>query len=114
MGQAKLVIEASVTDVCTIVAGGITLHEAIKAANQLKVKGINVRVIDVFCVKPLDWQTILENAKETKNRVLTVEDHYVSGNKNNYDYSCVTNGSRSELKNIRSVVFILFFEKFVF
>jgi len=79
IGQAKLVTPVSDSDVCTIVAGGITLHEAIKAANQLRSEGVNVRVVDVFCVKPLDWQTILDNAKQTNNRVLTVEDHYASG-----------------------------------
>ncbi len=81
VGQAKVVTQVSETDVCTIVAGGITLHEAIKAANQLRSQGVNVRVVDVFCVKPLDWQTILTNAKQTNNRVLTVEDHYASGRK---------------------------------
>lgn len=79
IGKAKVVSEVSSNDVCTIVSGGVTLHEAIKAANALRQKGKNVRVIDVFTVKPLDWKTILENAEQTQNRIVTVEDHYPQG-----------------------------------
>ena len=50
-----------------------------KAANALKQQGKNVRVIDVFTVKPLDWQTILESVKQTNNTLVTVEDHYPEG-----------------------------------
>ncbi len=79
VGKAKVVTQTSANDICTIVAGGVTLHEAIKAANALRQKGKNVRVIDVFTVKPLDWKTILENAEQTHNRIITVEDHYPQG-----------------------------------
>ena len=80
IGKAKLVTEVSDADICTIVAGGVTLHEALKAANSLKQKGKSVRVIDVFTVKPMDWKTILEHAQQTNNRIITVEDHYPQGN----------------------------------
>lgn len=79
IGKANLVTPTSDSDVCTIVTGGVTLNEAVKAANALKAKGKTVRVIDVFTVKPLDWQTILQNVKQTHNRVITVEDHYPEG-----------------------------------
>lgn len=78
VGQAK-VVRRSDSDLCTIVSGGVTLHEAIKAANKLSAEGKNVRIIDVFTVKPLDWQTILTSVQETHNNVLTVEDHYAEG-----------------------------------
>jgi transketolase len=78
VGKANVVVKND-TDVATIVSGGVTLHEAIKAAATLKEQGINVRVIDVFTVKPLDWETILANVLETKGQVLTVEDHYPQG-----------------------------------
>ncbi len=55
------------------------MHEAIKAANKLKEQGKHIRVIDVFTVKPLDWQTILTNVTQTNNNVITVEDHYPEG-----------------------------------
>jgi transketolase len=45
----------------------------------LKELGKPIRVIDVFSVKPLDWQTIVTNAKETGNRIVVVEDHYPQG-----------------------------------
>jgi transketolase len=78
IGQAK-VVRKSNSDVATIVSGGVTLHEAIKAANKLAESGKHVRIIDLFTVKPLDWRTILTNVNETHNRVITVEDHYSDG-----------------------------------
>lgn len=79
IGKAK-VVHASDGDVATIVAGGVTLHEALKAAKALKEKhGKSVTVIDVYTVKPLDWRTIADAAKKTNNRIVTVEDHYPEG-----------------------------------
>jgi len=78
IGKAK-VVHKSDKDFATVVSGGVTLHEAIKAAKKLAITGKNIRVIDVFTVKPLDWQTILANVKETNNRLITVEDHYPEG-----------------------------------
>jgi len=79
IGKANLVTPVSENDVATIVAGGVTLHEALKAAKLLAAKGKPVRVIDVFTVKPLDWETILQHAQQTHNRIVTVEDHYPEG-----------------------------------
>lgn len=69
----------SSNDLCTIVGGGVTLHEAVKASEQLKANGKAVRVIDLFTVKPVDRDTILKSANATHNRVLVVEDHYPEG-----------------------------------
>ena len=41
-------------DRVTVIAAGVTLYEALSACDQLQVKGINIRVIDLYCVKPLD------------------------------------------------------------
>ena len=62
----------------TIFATGVTVSEAIKAQNVLKEKGIDVRVIDVHTIKPLDVEMVLKCAKETK-RLISVEDHSVLG-----------------------------------
>ena len=62
----------------TIFATGVTVSEALKAQNILKEKGINVRVIDVHTIKPLDEEMILKCAKETK-RLISIEDHSVFG-----------------------------------
>jgi len=78
VGQAKIVRKSD-NDFATIVAAGITLQNAMQAAVKLEALGKNVRIIDVFTVKPLDWQTILANVRETANRVLVVEDHYPEG-----------------------------------
>lgn len=77
-GQCK-VIRSSPADTITIVAGGVTLTEALKAHSQLASLGISVRVIDLFSVKPIDSVGLIENAKQTNNRILTVEDHHIEG-----------------------------------
>uniref|UniRef100_A0A8C3W5Q0 transketolase n=1 Tax=Catagonus wagneri TaxID=51154 RepID=A0A8C3W5Q0_9CETA len=78
IGQAK-VIRQSVDDKVTVVGAGVTLHEALAAADELSEQDISVRVIDLFTVKPLDAATIISNAKATGGRIITVEDHYPEG-----------------------------------
>jgi transketolase len=73
------VVRKSDNDVVTIVAAGVTLHEALKAADELKKNGTHVRVVDLFAVKPVDRNTILEAARQTGGKVITVEDHYPEG-----------------------------------
>lgn len=73
------VLRQSQSDQLTIVAAGVTLFEALKAHDQLKSAGIPVRVIDLYSVAPLDRLALLESARATKNRILTVEDHYEHG-----------------------------------
>ena len=62
----------------SIIATGVTVHEAIEAQEILKNKGINVRVIDIHTIKPIDKDLIIKCAKETK-RIITVEDHSIIG-----------------------------------
>jgi len=78
IGGSK-VVRSSREDRLTIVACGITLIEAIKAADELAEKGIRVKVIDAYSVKPIDDETLIKAAKETNNTVITVEDHYFDG-----------------------------------
>jgi len=66
-------------DKVTIVGAGVTLFEALKAADSLKAEGINVTVIDAYSIKPLGKDVILAAAKKTGNTVITVEDHYTEG-----------------------------------
>ncbi|OGW37095.1 MAG: transketolase [Nitrospirae bacterium GWD2_57_9] len=77
IGGSK-VLRSSKSDRATIVAAGITLHEALQAYDALKTEGIMVRVIDLYCIKPLDHATLTQAADET-GVVLTVEDHYAEG-----------------------------------
>lgn len=78
VGVAK-VIEKSNKDQVLVIAGGITIKEALKAAKELKNCGVHIRIIDLFTVKPIDQKTILCNAKECCGKILTVEDHYPEG-----------------------------------
>jgi len=62
----------------TIFATGVTVSEALKAQEQLKNKGINIRVVDIHTIKPIDKEMIIKCAKETK-RLISIEDHNVIG-----------------------------------
>ena len=62
----------------TIFATGVTVSEAIKAQEILTEKGINVRVVDMHTIKPIDEELIVKCAEET-NRLISVEDHNVIG-----------------------------------
>ena len=73
------VLRQSENDQVTVVAAGITLHEALKAADSLKGEGIAIRVIDLYSVKPVDEKTLREAARATGGRVVTVEDHWREG-----------------------------------
>lgn len=78
LGGSK-VLRRSDKDVATVVAAGITLHEALKAYELLKQEGIPVRVIDLYSVKPVDAKTLREAARETQGRLVVVEDHWAEG-----------------------------------
>ncbi|XP_030633457.1 transketolase [Chanos chanos] len=78
VGQAKVVCQSK-DDQVTVIGAGVTLHEALTAAEQLKKERIFIRVIDPFTIKPLDNKTIIENARNTRGRIITVEDHYYEG-----------------------------------
>ncbi|XP_069592829.1 transketolase [Ranitomeya imitator] len=78
VGEAK-VVHQNKDDQVTVIGAGVTLHEALAAAEQLKKDRITIRIIDLFTIKPLDRKTILDSAKATKGRIITVEDHYHEG-----------------------------------
>jgi transketolase len=79
-------------DDVTIVAAGITLHEALKAADQLEGEGISTRVIDLYSVKPVDGETLRTAAEATGGRVLTVEDHWPEGGIGDAVLEALSNG----------------------
>jgi len=76
IGGAKVLRQG---DKATVVAAGVTLFEALKAADQLKSEGIGITVIDAYSIKPLGKKEILAAAQKTNNTVITVEDHYPEG-----------------------------------
>jgi transketolase len=77
IGGSK-VLKRSTKDVATVVAAGITLHEALAAYEELKKDGIFIGVLDLYSIKPIDVETLTEAAHDT-GRIITVEDHFAEG-----------------------------------
>jgi transketolase len=75
----SMVVKQSDKDRAAVVGAGITLHEALKAHEQLKSAGIEVRIIDAYSVKPIDRGTLITAAKEAGGRIVVVEDHWFEG-----------------------------------
>jgi len=73
------VLRSSEDDEVAIVAAGITVHEALEAAEALADEGIAARVIDLYSIKPLDQGTLLAAVEATQGRLVTVEDHWPEG-----------------------------------
>jgi transketolase len=72
------VVRRSDDDAVTLIGAGITLHEALKAADELAADGINARVVDLYSVKPVDADTVRVAGRET-GAIVTVEDHWPEG-----------------------------------
>ena len=79
IGQSRTLRE-SATDQVLIVAAGITVYEALAAADTLRASyGIAARVVDLFSVQPIDGEGLVRAARACNGRVVTVEDHYAHG-----------------------------------
>lgn len=79
VGGLKIIKESD-QDILTIVAGGVTVHEALKAYTLLQQEGISVCVIDCYSVKPIDKAQLIKLAAKTKKKcLLTIEDHWIHG-----------------------------------
>jgi transketolase len=78
IGGSK-VVRSSDEDQVTIVASGITVHNAIQAADTLQEEGISVRLIDAYSIKPIDAETLRAATAATGGRVVAVEDHWPEG-----------------------------------
>jgi len=73
------VLRSSEEDEVALIAAGITVHEALEAADALAEEGIAARVIDLYSIKPLDVETLAAAVEATGARLVTVEDHWVDG-----------------------------------
>ena len=73
------VLRESAADVATVIGAGVTVFEALKAHDELKKSGVSIRVIDLYSLQPIDAATLLRCARDTKGRLITVEDHYPAG-----------------------------------
>jgi transketolase len=72
-------LRGSASDAVTLIGAGITLHQALAAADQLAEDGINARVIDCYSIKPIDDAAIAEAATATSGRIVVAEDHHPEG-----------------------------------
>ncbi len=91
IGGSKI-LKKSQKDVLSVVAAGITVFEALKAYDTLKNDGVNIRVIDCYCIKPIDSKTLKQSLRETKQKtVITVEDHYEHGGLGDFVLSSLSN-----------------------
>ena len=77
--RRRRVLRSSDSDEVTLIGAGITVHEALKAADTLAEEGIAARVIDLYSIKPLDAETLQAAAEATGGRLVTVEDHWPEG-----------------------------------
>ncbi|MBB2147288.1 transketolase [Pedobacter gandavensis] len=95
IGGSKLLRQSS-EDQLTIAATGVTVFEALKAADQLKEEGIYVRVLDCYCICPIDKTTLLNCIAETLYPILiTVEDHFAHGGMGDFATAAVTSSERT-------------------
>ena len=78
LGEFKI-LRQSPNDKAVIMGAGITLHESLKAHDQLKNKNIQTSVIDLFCIKPLETRKLISFIKQHGNKLIITEDHYKEG-----------------------------------
>ena len=77
IGKSKT-LRQSVSDSITVIAAGVTVFEALGACEELAREGINIRVVDLYCVKPIDSEALKWTIMGTR-AVITVEDHHEEG-----------------------------------
>jgi len=73
------VVRESDEDQVTLIGAGVTLHEALKAADALASDGVEARVIDLYSVKPVDFDTLAAASRATGGRFVVAEDHWPEG-----------------------------------
>lgn len=79
IGGSKI-LKRSGNDSMTVAATGITVFEALKAADELKKENINLRVVDCYSIHPVDAGTLKKCLQETDQKIIiTVEDHFAHG-----------------------------------
>jgi transketolase len=73
------VLRESGHDEALVIGAGVTVFEALKAYEQLKSIGTMIRVIDLYCLAPVDREGLVNAARAAGGRLITVEDHYAAG-----------------------------------
>ncbi len=101
VGQSKT-LRSSTQDRVTLVAAGVTLHEALAAFELLAAEGIAARVIDLYSIKPVDVETLQKAARETAG-IVTAEDHSVCGGIGEAVAAAVAGLGRVEILGVREM-----------
>ncbi len=96
VGGSK-VLRATDADQVTLIGAGVTLHECLAAADQLKADGLSARVIDVYSVKPIDTDTLTAAAAATGGRLVVAEDHHPEGGLGSAVVDALTGAGRVDL-----------------
>ena len=78
VGGSK-VLRAGRGDEVTLIGAGVTVHQCLRAADDLAADGIAARIIDLYSVKPVDQATLADAAAATGGRLVIAEDHYPQG-----------------------------------
>lgn len=78
IGGSKVVRQGA-NDKAVVVGAAVTLFEALKAYDTLKAQGIDIRVIDLYSLQPVDAKTLTEAGRAAGGVFITVEDHYAVG-----------------------------------
>jgi len=96
------VLRRSGADRAVVIAAGVTVFEALRAAETLARDGILIRLIDAYSVKPLD-SAIVPQVEETGGNVVVVEDHYPAGGLGTAVASCLAGKARIEHLAVREL-----------
>ena len=97
IGGSK-VVRSSDEDQVTVVAAGITVHNAIEACGKLQEEGVGVRLIDAYSIKPIDASTLREAVRATGGRLVVAEDHWPEGGLGEATLSALAEGGTEGLK----------------
>jgi transketolase len=95
-------LRSSASDRATVVAAGVTVHEALLAHEELAKEGIAIRVIDLYSVKPIDEAALLKAAAETKG-IVSVEDHSACGGIGDAVAAAVSGRARVVVLGVREI-----------
>jgi transketolase len=98
IGGSKILFQSN-NDKAVVFTAGITLHEAIKAYHQLKKQDINIAIVDLYSIKPLDKETVNKMVAKTKQTII-VEDHYPAGGLGEAIKSCLFQSHSNQVCSI--------------
>jgi transketolase len=96
VGGAKT-LRASDDDQVALVGAGVTVHECLRAADQLAENGIIVRVIDCYSIKPIDAATLIAASSATRGRIVVAEDHHPEGGLGSAVTAALLDGHQADL-----------------